>query len=110
MTSTPVPIDGVHLIPSDDASTSRTGAVESVDRSERPRWVILESASPPPFSTGGARHASREITHAEDPRGSASQGRVLLQAPDRGKPWHQRDSCHGMRAAGATRRAVMAPS
>src|SRR5262245_40734018 len=72
------------------------------------RWVILESAWPPPFLTGGARDASREITDAEDPRGSASQGRGLLQAPDRSKPWHRRDSCHGMRAAGTACRLDVA--
>src|SRR5690349_4285043 len=109
MAATAIPRDGVHLIPSDGVHLP-PGAVESVDRSERSRWVILESAWPPPFSTGGGRNASREITHAEDPRGSASQGRGLLQAPDRGKPRHQRDSCDGMRAAGATLRADMAPS
>src|SRR5215472_6606365 len=78
MTSTPIPIDGVHLFRA-MTSTGPGASVESVDRSERPRWVILESAWPPPFSTGGARHASRETTHAEDPRGSASQGRGLVE-------------------------------
>jgi hypothetical protein len=77
-----------------------------VHRSERHRWVILESALPPPFSTGGARDATREITHAEDPRGSASQGRRLLQAPERGEPWYQRDGCHGMRAAAPVRHPI----
>jgi hypothetical protein len=64
----------------------------------------------PLFNKGGARHASREIIHAEDPRGPASQGRRLLQTPDRGKPWDQCNSCHGMRAAGAARRAGLAAS
>jgi hypothetical protein len=48
------PIDGVHPFRA-MASASRR-AVESVDRSERFRWVILGSAWPPPFSTGGARN------------------------------------------------------
>jgi len=42
------------------------------------------------------------------PRGSASQGRRLLEAPDRGKPWRQRDGRDGMRAAGAACRADVA--
>lgn len=99
-------MDGVHLF----RAMASTGRGLWIRVSGAPLGDPRIGMPSPLFSTGGARDASREITDAEDPRGSASQGRRLFQAPDSGKPWHQRDSSHGVRAAGSACGADVAAS